>query len=905
MWDGLIGTKLVAPGQRGDLIGRPRLRALLERTEETPAALVIAPAGFGKSTLLADWHDELKRRGHKVGWLSIDPDDDEPLRFLGYLAAALNQAEPTLAQRAAALLRSVPVNQPESLLPLIVNDLAALESRVALFLDDVHLLQHPAIAGFLDKLLAYAPRNLCLYLACRSEPPLQIQRLRLTHHIAVLTADSLRFDRAEAEQFLNATRGLALSQSDLALLHGKTEGWPAGLRLASLSLERRSERSSFLRSFSGTDSDVTDFLAHDVLLRQPQEVQDFLLATAVLTRFDAALAAHVTGRRDAGAMLDRLWAANLFLVPLDSEGRWFRYHHLFADFLRARLERLRPGAALQLHRKAAAWHEGEGDIGMALHHALAAGDADWAAAVVDNAAMEHLRRGQLTQLRDWLGRVPEEALERRPRLHLMHAWIGFHMLEPRRGMRHLALARQALGPGNDLLDDKSPGLTPSLLAEMRTLVAGTLSATDHNRWARDLARRWFDRVPLDQPFLRGTLSNILGFSHYTLGELPQATAAAERGRHEHTRSRSVFGLVYAELILALVEKAAGRLFEAERRLEQASRLARDKVGSPSYPEAMVAVFLAELAYERGELATARRLLEDNNYIIEGTAMIVHALSGHLHLARLEALQGRSHAALAILGRAESLGRERLYRRLRASVLNDEVRLQLAGGDLAAAQAALGRAGLLESRLAMPALPAPAVELEQVAVARVLIAERRYDDALRRLEGLARRVEGQGRRRRLLQLQCLQAIALQRAGRQRAAEDLLRRALALAEPQGFLRSIADEGRGLRPVLTALLARATQSEALPSAAYLQRLLAALVPEAPALPAAPDPQLQEALSPRELEIVRLLARGCSNEALARALALSPTTVKWHLRNIYGKLGVKTRTQALLAAQQLQLVT
>lgn len=904
MWDGLIATKFAAPQPRGDLICRPRLVEQVERHDELSLVALVAPAGAGKSTLLADWYRTLSRRQVSVAWLSLDPDDDKLVRFLTYVFAALNQAHRQIGARAAALLRSVPILDTETLLPLLVNDLAALDSRLALFLDDLHVLSDPGILAFLDRLLTYAPRNFSLFVASRNEPPLPMARLQLRGQAMVVTQEDLRFDLAEAEQFLNRARQLGLSVADVQLLHGRTEGWAAGLRLASLALERRAERSSFLRSFTGTDRDVTDFLAQDVLLRQPQEVQHFLLRTAVLTRFDADLAQHMTGRPDTAAMIERLHTANLFLVPLDAERRWFRYHHLFADFLRARLEQIAPGETKALHRAAAAWHRARGAVGEALHHALAVGDHDWAAALVEDKAMHFFRQGQLTLVRDWLSRLPEAEIARRPRLRLIFAWIAFHMLGQRQGFRHLFEARRAL---RCAADAPAESQTPALLAEVRTLTAGVISSADHSSWSRALAERWLDELPVDQPFLRGTLANVLGFSCYTLGDLPAASRAAERGRAEHGRGHYVFGMVYSDLILGLVDKARGHLRAAESRLRRSAALAREAFGSPSYSEAMVAVFLAELAYERGEVAEAERLLQENHYIIDGTALIVHAVVGYQHLARLEVLAGRMDAALAILERAERMGRERLYRRLRAGVLNERVRLLLAQGDLASAQDALSRSRLVADPDQGPRVYAPQVELAQVALARVLIAERRYDRALRLLDSLAQSMETEDRGRRLIQVLCLKALALAKAGRPAAAQEALRRALARGEPEGFLRSIADEGKGLKPLLTALLARASAFEgSLPTAGYIQRVLTAIAQPRPArLQPALEAHLTEALSGRELDIVRLLSQGCSNEELAEALALAPSTIKWHLKNIFGKLGVRSRTQVVLAAQKLQLLS
>jgi LuxR family maltose regulon positive regulatory protein len=518
--------------------------------------------------------------------------------------------------------------------------------------------------------------------------------------------------------------------------------------------------------------------------------------------------------------------------------------------------------------------------------------------------MELIRQSHMQQLGEWLNRLPAAVVDARPRLGLIAAWIFFHMMQPRRGFRHLVAARRALAA-----DPAFPAGSAdrALVAEMRTLAVGVLSAADHSRIARDLAMRWLDGLPADQPFLRGTLANIMAFCHYSLGDMSAARLASERARGEHERARSVFGIVYADLLIGLVAKARGQLAEAERVLRRGQALARERLGTPSYAEALVAVFLAELAYERNDLDMAETLLRDNQFIIEGTGLVVHALAGKIHLARLKATAGDMAGAAVVLETAERLGRERLYRRLRASVLNDQVRLLLAAGAVDEARAALRRNRIDPARPDLAVLGTPSVELEQVALARLLLAEGRAQPALTLLDRLAIRMERQGRMRRLLQVLSLRAVALAALDRQGLALDTLRRALALGEPEGFMRTFVDEGLALKPLLADLLKQ--ESGGTVSAAYLRRLLQALSASEVRRPAVAVTEtvgvLLEELSRRELDVVRLLAAGCSNEELARRLALAPSTVKWHLRNIFDKLGVRTRTQAVIAAQQLRLLS
>lgn len=915
----LIATKFSVPPRRIQLINRPRLAAYCPRTNGTKLTLVSAPAGFGKSTLLATWYDDLVREGVAVGWLSLDRDDNDIGRFLAYFVAALRRADPTIGASALALIRSSPVVPADVVTTMVVNDLAARSGRLVMILDDVQVLELPSIHQTLEKLLAYAPSGFHLILAGRSCLPISVARLRVAGEVVELTEADLRFDRREAEEFLNRAQGLDLSDGDISLLLERTEGWAAGLQLISLALQRRAERASFLQTFSGSNREVTEFLASDVLLRQSQEIQNFLLRTSILERLNADLCNHLVGERNAQAMIERIDAANLFLVSLDNERHWFRYHHLFADFLRARLDRLHPGLAADLHRKAAEWYSANGAISEAVHHALAAGDAEFAAALVEGCAMALIRESRITLLMEWLNRLPENVIRSRPRLLLVSVWICVHTLTPRRGVQHLLQAKRVFG------DAMRRGTVPvkaieALRAELRTLTVGVVSGADHSRWASNLALRWLETLPSEEPFLRGTLGNILGYCLYALGDLRGTERACERARIEHARAESVLGIVYSDLLLGGVEKARGRLRRAEAILRRAQNIARDALGAGSYAEAMVAVFLAEIIYEWNDLASAERLLRDSQYVVDGAGCLLHVLVGQIHRARLQAAAGRPELALDLLDRAERLGREGLYRRLRASVLEERTRLLLRSDDVDSVRRDFARHGIDVEAVGRSGEEARWLEPERIALVRLCLAEHRLDAAMRLLGDLIDRVAAQERNQTLIRLLTLKAICYAKAGHQATAFAALRDALARAEPEGFFRSFIDEGPPLRALLGELLRREFAQTALTrsgvSRDYVKRLMCgfrdgtAAAHRADPTEANPGVEasvgaLVETLTGRELDIIRLLATGCSNDELARRLSLARNTVKWHLKNIFEKLGVRSRTQAVLAAQRLKLLS
>ncbi|WP_162914339.1 LuxR C-terminal-related transcriptional regulator [Taklimakanibacter lacteus] len=901
-----IETKMHPPHLRGAMVERPRLIAMLEAATAAKLATVSSPAGFGKSTLLSQWGAKVAAKGGRVAWLSLDAQDNDLARFLKYVTATLNRADPSIAANALALIESSPVTPVDSILGGLINDLARAGDPVYLVLDDAHLIVSPEIALFLNSMVAYAPPALHIVLATRGELPVELIAMRMKGHAVNLGDSELRFSLDETDHYLRAICRLDLPMSAIVALHHKTEGWPAGLQLVALALAHEDSRETFIADFSGSQRDVADFLSHEVLARQPEAVQDFLLRTSILERFNLGLVEAVCPEHDCPATLGLIERANLFLIALDSTGQWFRYHHLFSDFLRGKVERWPAEKRAALHRRASSWLSANGSISDAVGHALAAGDKDLAARLVEECALPIIMQGHMPMVTEWLNRLPPELIAMRPRLLLTRVWAHFHMGRSRDAVRDLRRAkllvvRQA---GQGRIDAAT---TRSLQAELQTLTAGVISAADWPRMATRLAARWLADYPESEPFARGTLCNIRSFAHFSLGELDASRLSALKGRDHHTLANSIFGIVYSDLLLGLVELAAGNLHQAHDLLARAMRLSRVGLGANSYSEAMSAIIQVELLYEWNDLHNAERLLHQHRGVIEECGLVVHEMACKLHLARLAAAQGRHDEAIIYLERAEQLGIEKRYRRLTASALNDRVRLLLSRGDVAAARMALQLRGITTAMSERAEHVHPLDEYAHIGAARLLIAEGQPKRAIVVLERIAERQRKDERLRALLQVRALVAIAAHAAGETLQALAATVDLMALAVPQNAVRSLVDEGQPLKAALDFARGRIPAwSRSSETAVFVDRILAELgrggserIRPMAGTPLAGKRQL----SSKEMEVASYLVRAYSNRELARSLSMAPDTVKWHLKNIFGKLGVSNRTEAALKLREIGL--
>lgn len=898
----LIDTKFVPPVLTAGLIPREALLRQLDVMMEGRLAIVSAPAGFGKTTLVGQWCARARQRGIDVAWISLSARENEPGRMLDYVIGALARVSGDIVATLPGIVDGSPTLPMEAILTRLINGIAAWRRDLVLVIDDVHYLTNPEIGAALDTLIAYAPPNFRLLLATRGAVPVTVATLRVRGQMVRLDDTALRFSLDEATAFLNESRGLALELPDVLALHNRTEGWVAGLQLASLSLAKQADRAWFLTQFSGASGDIAEFLMQNVIGRLPDDLRIFLMRTAILDAFDAGIAEAVTGQADASAKLHAIEAANLFLVPLNPQRTLFRYHHMFADLLRAMLLREQPQEVPRLHRLAAERLVALGQTAEGVHHALAAGDNDLAAGLVLDCCMPLIRQSHLTRVRDWLSRLPPALIERHTRLLLAKVWIEFQTSRPRSAATALIAARASLR--RSLASGALPEAEArALSAEVAVLTAGVFSSAERPRAAVRIGRAHMARIPPDQPFLKGTLGNILGFSLYSLGDFAAARTACLTARDHHADADSVFGVVYSDLILGLVEKGAGNLDAAGRLFNRASQTAADTLGTGSYAEAMAGIFRVELHYEWNDLAEAERLLGQHRALIEECGLVVHDIAAKLHVARLAAAQGRTDEALAVLERAERQGVRNRYRRLIASALNDRVRLLLLRGETAMARHLLATRGVVGVDPDTVTALSPASELEQIAFSRVLIAENRPAAAIRILERLAETLLQGGRLRRLAQVRAVASIAAFQTGDGLATLAAIVDTVALCRRQGAVRTLIDEGEALRAVLQFgrdnMPSWRSRSEV---AVFLEKVMGpAVLPQA-RTPGSHTPQPK--FSPKEAEVARRLTEGMANRDIAAALSMAPDTVKWHLKNIFGKLGVDNRTQAVLQLRDAGLL-
>jgi LuxR family transcriptional regulator, maltose regulon positive regulatory protein len=907
--DVLVATKFHVPP--GGFVPRPRLLARLAQGIDRGLTVVCTPAGFGKTTLLAEW---ARRSRRPVAWLSLDAGDNDPARFWRYVIVALERARPGVCAPIAALL-SGPQSPPlEAVATAVINQLTALpvEGEVMLVLDDYQLIEAPPVHGSVRFLLERLPPQLRLVLASRADPPLPLARLRARGQLAELRAADLRFTPEETAAFLREATGLDLPSASVAALQGRTEGWAVGVHLAALSLQGHADPARFVATFAGSHRYVLDYLTEEVLDRQPEQVIRFLLETSVLDRLSGPLCDAVTGRTDSQILLEEIERANLFLIPLDEVRGWWRYHHLFADLLRARLAHERPERVPELHRAAAAWHEEHGFADDAVRHAVAAGEAAWAARLVELHVEALLRRSEGATLNRWLAALPAESVRARARLcvaQAVRAIVGGRLeaVEPL-----LADAERAFAITGDEPHEPSVGRARSVLANVPAGIA--FLRADLARHRGDPARAVaFDQQALTHLsegdwLLRSQVSWNLGAADWLRGRL----ARAEHALAEVAADRRAAGEGYLAMRVAYdlgqVQRAQGRLGAAlagyQQWLEGSAEVDRQlaHVG-------MAQVGLAEVLYERDELEAAYEHATRGVALCRRLAFTQPLATGLGLLARIRQAQGDAAGALEAIGQAERIQLSPQVVALLNPVPVWQARLLLARGEVAeAARWAEDRGVEADDQPSYPR------EGEYLVLARVLLVQRQPDRALRLLGWLRTQAAAQQRTGSLIEVGVLEALARATRGDQTGALTALAEALALAAPEGYVRVFVDEGTPMARLLGGLAAAQRGGQiALPAAVpphYLDRLGRAFQPGRPRL--APRTTRDSAavtgpvepLSGRELQVLGLLAAGRSNQQIADELVVVLDTVKKHVGHILDKLGAANRTQAVARARALGLL-
>jgi LuxR family transcriptional regulator, maltose regulon positive regulatory protein len=902
----LVTTKLRAPRTRPNLVDRPRLREVLARNEVCPLTLVSAPAGFGKTTLLGDWSEQLSRDGKSVAWVSLDLSDNDPARFLTYLVGALQEIEEGIGEGVLASLRSPQMPPIEALMGVLVNELAEVAHEITVILDDYHLIDSDPVHEAVSFLLEHLPENARLVISSRADPPLPLARLRVRDQMTEVRAADLRFTPEEASAFLNDVMGLSLSEGDVAVLEGVTEGWIAALQLAALSMRDRQDTSGFVESFSGSNRHVLDFLAEEVLERQPEGVREFLLKTSVLERMSASLCDSLTSRNDGQQMLERLEHENLFVIALDDERQWYRYHHLFADVLRSRLQREQPERIRELHRRAAAWYELNGWTSEAIRHALAAQEHDRAADLVERVARKMWFRGEVMTLLGWLEALPEETKGRRPQLLFQYSaallWVGqLDDVEPLVQEIERAAGVSGEGPDEDLQSSADEPVRQVLLGGVAAVRSWRAYLKGEPHDAIALARRALALLPEKDLELRTFAAFRLAEAYRTADDLEAATAAyaetAELGRaagHDYLVLRAMS----RQARLRMVQ---GRLRKADHLLRRALRFAVERGGDLLPATGEEHVFIGELLYEWNQLEAAARQLNEGIRLAERMGQLDTLVDGYVALSRAEMTRGSADSALETAQEASRLAERSGAAEAIVEAAAWNARLHLTRGDLTAAVLELERiAGTSAVSVSMVR------ETGQITRARLTMVRGEHDEALRLLEGLREAAEASDRKGNLLEILVLQALALWATNEKERAVTTLTRALVLAEPEGYVRTFADEGAAMGDLLSEVLDAQQRGrlDATPSVPmrYLAKLLAALARE-DAAPAAAE-RLPEPLSERELEVLALVAAGMSNKEIAGRLFVSVTTVKTHINNLYRKLDARSRIQAVACARELGIL-
>lgn len=921
----ILATKLYLPRLRPNLVSRPRLIDRLNEGLHHTLTLISAPAGFGKTTLVSEWIAGIDR---PTAWLSLDAGENDPARFLAYLVAALQTIAATLGEGVLGVLQSSQPPPPEMILTALLNEIATLPDHFVLVLDDYHVLDAKSVDLVLTYLVEHLPPQMHLVIATREDPLLPLARLRARGELTELRAADLRFTSSEAAEFLNSVMGLTLSPEDIVALEDRTEGWIAGLQLAALSMRGREDIPAFIRSFTGDHRYILDYLVEEVLTRQPEPTRNFLLQTAILDRLSGSLCDAVTGQEKGNVRLEALEHGNFFVVALDDTRHWYRYHHLFAEVLSAHLLAEQPDQVATLHRRASAWYEQHGSASDAIRHALAAADFARAADMVELGVLAMLRSRQEATLLHWLKVIPDDVLRCRPVLSVAYAHVLLAIGEREGVEERLRDAERWLDTTAEMggrpdapvaamvvVDEEEfHHLTATIaiaragLALARGDVAGTVT----------FAQRALDLAPPHAHLTRGSAVSLLGLASWTSGDLEAAHRSYADGMASLHKAGNISDALGCAIAVADIQIAQGRLHEAMRTYERALQRALEQ-GKPTLRgTADMYVGMSELHREQNDLPTATQYLLRSKELGEHTGLPQNRYRWCVAMAHIREAQGDLDSALDLLHEAERLymGDFSPYvRPIAASV----ARVWVAQGKVSEAL------GWVRARgLSVADEPDYLREFEHITLVRVLLARptsNHTDSSLREamgfLERLLHAAEAGKRTGSVIEILVQQALAYHRQGTISAALIPLERALTLAEPEGYVRIFVDVGIHMEILLAKLHEHARKrphaTATNVSLAYIERLLAVLRAErvqeglSPATPSAPRPAqpLLDPLTEREWEVLRLIAAGLSNRAIAMQLVLAVSTVKSYVNTIYSKLQVESRTQAVARARALHLLS
>jgi LuxR family transcriptional regulator, maltose regulon positive regulatory protein len=921
----LLETKFYYPPARPQQVTRPRLLARLNESLSRKLALVSAPAGYGKTSLVVEWVSQIPNAS--VAWLSLDDGDNDPVRFLTYLITALQRAQPSTSERALSMLRAprrvASKALPDmSLLNLLMNDLAQVDEPIILVLEDYHLIHFETIHENITYLLEHLPANVHILLTSRAEPPLPLSRLRGRGQLVELRMHDLRFTDQEAGEFLNRSMKLGLSNEKIEVLSARTEGWIAGLLMAAISITNRDDVDTFIDDFAGSNRFIMDYLVEEVLQQQPEHIQQFLHNTCLLDRLCGELCDEIMadvnsfeGRSDAEgssacstSMLSSLERANLFIVPLDDRQEWYRYHRLFADLLRKRMGLAKPELIPVIHQSASRWFERKGNLPEAIEHSFSARDLDRAASLIRYAAEPIFRRSETGLILSWMNKLPDVLIQDHPSLGIYYS-LALIMNNRRLEEVEARLDQAQRTASEGVLDGEASALR-GLLAMLRGEIPGSIA----------LSRRALEILPEEQILFKSLAADNLGMCYVLIGDMPSAIQAFDEVVRMAEGSGNTMMAAAALSNLAGLQFVQGQLRGAWENFQKILVLTTD-AGGRRLPVAGKALSgLGELAREWNDLEAAA------SYLTEAVELLsqfveIGVVFCYLSLARVKHAQDNWESAWQLLGKAQELASETKSIPLDDRLVEvSKARFWILEGNYQNALAwaktrRLEENGLAGIRSGANSLGFDIVESEYLTYARLHIAQGFPEKALEILAQLQAIDEEKGRVRRLVEVLCLQAVSYHAQGEVETALTFLQRALVMARPEGFVRTFIDEGIPMMRLLYLAIQRGIEAE------YAGRLLAArqakeIHSQEPSkvtqaaedfLPFSSEKAgsgLVEPLSEREMEVLHWLAAGLSNPEIGARLVISLSTVKGHTANIYSKLGVNSRTQAIAKARELGIL-
>jgi LuxR family maltose regulon positive regulatory protein len=895
-----LATKLRPPSMGVRHLPRPRLSAGGPAAGRFRLALVSAPAGSGKTTVLSEWYQDLRKKRRGAAWLSLDSFDNEPRRFLVQLISAVQSVQPGFGEKASRLLTINPDTLLEDLAESLVHDFGG-DFRTVIFLDDYHAIRDRAIHAMVDYLLRYAPENIRFVIGTRKTPPLSVERFRLRGEVLELGWDDLRFNIEEARNYLTEICRLPLSEEQVQTLCDRTEGWVTGLQLASMAFAGTSDPSGLVAGFTGEHRNIADYLLEDVFRRQSASMRQFLMKTSILDRMTASLCDAITGRQDSRQWIEALERGNLFIFGLDEHRTWYRYHHLFAEFLQNRLKTEHQGDIAELHDRASEWFEKNGHSTEAVRYAVAGKRFPRAARLLETAGRELFRQGDFKELRRWIDALPESAKRRSPILCTLHAWALAYMGEfeyARECIDSAARIAAKTGKANGRVSTSSIGPIRAELQVLRAVIG--IIQTDEPDVA-GLHSGIVSLFPRKESALRGYAYITLGFASRVEGYLSLALQHFRNALVVSDGSNSSLVNLNARLNIGIVNYVMGRANDAEESFRKSLEVSRERLWLRSIGAAFLRYGLALVLYDRNRLEEALAELSDTIAFLEAGDAFGFLGMALVERARVQHALGRNDLAGADIARAREVARKHHVGRVsfRADLLETRMAVLAGKTDRAAEFLDAAKAAFDDESIGDRPVYPEKYEYFVMERIRLLSARGRHEEAVEAADKAASSAESAGRGRNLIEFLILKAAALNGLSKTEKAQETLEQALSLAAGERILRPFLNSGERIAPMLRQLKARekfrGTISDILSSLEDGGGKVAG---------DAEKGRTSEPFHQREVQILKLVSEGLRNRDIGRRLFLSEETVKWYLKGLYCKLDVGTRTEAIAKARKLGII-